>query len=405
MDELRAAAFAECLARIEAREPAVGAWAYVDLASLVQALAQRAGRAVQGPLDGVLVGVKDMFDTADMPTGYGSPLFAAHRPREDAWVVQRLRAAGAVVAGKTVSTEFAYLQPGKTAHPLDPSRTAGGSSSGSAAAVAAGMVPLAIGTQTAGSTLRPAAYCGVYGYKPTHGLVPLAGCRPLAPSLDTVGLFARTLSGLADLAGVLSNGRIAAARPTAPRIRWLPMDALACDAAVRDGIGRLMRAAAAAGAQVAIAEDFPLRELVDLHHRVMAYEAAQLHGALVDAHADQVSAVFQALVLQGRGAAPAEDAQARHRTAVLRQRIALAFADFDVLVLPSAGEEAPVRTAGTGNPDWCRPASLLGFPALSVPIGLGAAGLPIGVQLVGRPHGDTALLGFAQWLAQLCTPA
>lgn len=405
MDKSLLQAFPDCVRRIRLLEPVVNAWETIDLDRIALEL-ERAWRSARpGRLVGTLVGVKDVFDTADMPTRYGSPLFAQHRPAKDAWVVQRLREADAVIAGKTVSTEFAYLHPSKTAHPVDPSRTPGGSSSGSAAAVAAGMVPLAIGTQTAGSTLRPAAYCGIYGYKPTYSLVPMDGCLRLAPSLDTVGLFARELPALETLAQWLSQDRImpeAAKAAEPPRIRVVDPGRGPCDASVREAFSALLERIAATGAQVDMADTFPLTELVALHRRIMSYEAAAELGAHADAHPAQVSAEFHALVQEGYACARADYDAAQQRTAALRHWMDREFEQFDMLLLPSAGEEAPLRSAGTGNPDWCRPASLLGLPAMNVPVGTGRSGLPIGVQIVGRAHQDARLLASARWLADVC---
>ena len=194
-----------CLARIEERESTVRAWIHLDPdAVLAQARALDAG-PVRGPLHGLPLGVKDIIDTADMPTGCGSPIYAAHRPRADAACVALAREAGALVLGKTVTTEFAWFFPGKTANPRDPSRTPGGSSSGSAAAVADQMVPFAFGTQTAGSVIRPASYCGVVGYKPTHGTVSRSGIKTLSESLDTLGVLARSAADAALLIGALSG--------------------------------------------------------------------------------------------------------------------------------------------------------------------------------------------------------
>jgi len=211
---------AACLDRIEAREAVVGAWQYLDREQVLATARRRDAEPPRGPLHGIPIAVKDLIDTADMPTGYGSPIYRNHRPTADASCVALAKAAGAVVLGKTVTTEFAAFTPGKTANPRNPAHTPGGSSSGSAAAVADGMVRLAFGTQTAGSVIRPAAYCGVVGYKPSFGLINRAGVKPLADSLDTVGIIASTVEDATFFAGALSERpalRHLAVRSEAPR--------------------------------------------------------------------------------------------------------------------------------------------------------------------------------------------
>src|SRR5205823_2063713 len=207
-----------CLDRTAAREPVVGAWYYLDRYAALGAARQRDAEPPRGPLHGIPIAVKDLIDTADMPTGYGSPIYEGHRPAADAACVALARAAGAVVLGKTVTTEFACFTPGKTANPRNPAHSPGGSSSGSAAAVADGMVPLAFGTQTAGSVIRPASYCGCIGFKPSFGVLPRAGVKPLCGSLDTIGTMARTVADAAFFTGVIA-GRPAlrdVAMPDAP---------------------------------------------------------------------------------------------------------------------------------------------------------------------------------------------
>src|SRR6266850_778588 len=207
-----------CLERIAAREPVVRAWHYLDREAALAAARQRDAEAPSGPLHGIPIAVKDLIDTVDMPTGYGSVIYEGHRPAADAACVALARASGAIVLGKTVTTEFACFTAGKTANPRNPAHTPGGSSSGSAAAVAAGMVPLAFGTQTAGSIIRPAAYCGVVGFKPSFGVIPRAGVKPLADSLDTVGTMARNIADAAFFAGILGGrpGLREVAMPDAP---------------------------------------------------------------------------------------------------------------------------------------------------------------------------------------------
>lgn len=392
----------ECARRIRELEPSVGAWEHVDFEIMERWSVSLRATASDSAIAGLPVGIKDVFDTADMPTTYGSQLYAGHQPKEDAWVVRRLREAGAVIIGKTVTTEFAYLQPARTANPLDLARTPGGSSSGSAAAVASGMVALALGTQTAGSTIRPAAYCGVFGFKPTFGVVPMQGCRPLAPSLDTVGMFSRELPLLGKLAQTLSNGFIRSgtlSASTAPRVRLASPRTWGCEDQMHELFDfvakRLALAASCEEAQL------PATEVTRLHRLILSYEAASEYRELVRTNESRVSEPFRALVEEGSSHTAAGYQEALLHTAELRTLFDHKFADFDVLVLPSATGEAPLRTSGTGNPDCCRLASLLGLPAINVPAGTGRSGLPLGIQLVCKAGDDSKLLQLAGWMASV----
>lgn len=391
-------AWADTLRAIHELEPRIDAW--TCLAPQPEASLNTIG----GLLAGIPVGIKDVFDTADMPTTYGSPIFAGHRPREDAWIVQRLREAGAFVIGKTATTEFAYLSPTRTRNPHDPERTPGGSSSGSAAAVAAGMVPLAIGTQTAGSTIRPAAYCGVLGYKPSFGLVPMQGCRHLAPSLDTVGLFARDIPLLARAIHVLSSGQVNATLSTAqvaPRIRYLHPRAWQADPAVQHLFDQTIKHLQThANVPCEPLQGLDIEEITRLHRTILSYEAEREFRVLVQQHAPLISAPFQALMQEGQAHTQAHYQTARHRTQDWRETLNHGFTTFDLLLLPSAAGEAPGRSEGTGNPDCCRLASLLGLPVISLPAGTGPNGMPLGLQLVARLGNDADLLRNAVWLAE-----
>lgn len=396
-----------CLERIAEREPVVHAFACLaGDAALAQARALDAG-PWRGLLHGLPLGVKDIFDTFDLPTECGSTIFAGRRPRVDAAAVALCRAAGAVVAGKTVTTELANMTPGPTTNPLNPAHSPGGSSSGSAAAVADFMLSLALGTQTAGSIIRPAACCGVVGYKPSFGRVPRAGVKPNADSLDTVGGFGRTVDDAALLGAVLTGDRrlIDEALPERVRIGLAPGpdwgeaedDVRACwDQAVRVLAPRSARCEDAA-----LPADFA--DVAEVQEAIQAHETAQ---ALADEHRRHRGQLSPALLaLLDAGAAIDAPAIAAHRRRAERWRRAVdtLFERHDVLLAPSAVDEAPAGLQHTGDPVFCRPWSLLGLPCVHLPFARGATGLPLGLQLVGRHGEDHRLLAAARrvmaWLA------
>ena len=358
---------------------------------------------VTGPLSGVPVGVKDIFDTAGIPTGYGSPIFAGRVPDTTAVAVERLEAAGAVVFGKTVTAELAYFFPGPTTNPWNASRTPGGSSMGSAAAVAAGVVPAAIGTQTNGSTIRPAAFCGIVGFKPSFGRLPTAGALQFAPTLDTVGVFATSVADAALLARVIAGDEDL--RPAAPSrvslavVRSPEWDE--ADAATREAFEAATAAARAAGADVHEVELTPdLAGAIPVLRTIMAAEAARYVEPLVAAEIDRVSDQLRALLDEG-AAIPRTDYES---ALAARERLVAEFVDFAsdcdaVLTLATLGEAPPLES--TGDPRPCTRWTLVGAPAISLPSGLGPNGLPLAVQLVGRPGRDRELLGAAAWLEPL----
>ncbi|MEX0868164.1 MAG: amidase [Nitriliruptoraceae bacterium] len=379
-----------CLERIVADESALRAWAHVDPERALFEARDRDAASARGPLHGVPVGVKDIIDTGDQPTAYGSPIYANHRPDVDAAVVQRLRAAGAVILGKTVTTEFALFTPGPTVNPYDDQRTPGGSSSGSAAAVAAGMVPLALGTQTAGSVIRPASFCGVFGIKPTFGRVPTAGVKACAPSLDTVGAFARTADDLALVTDVLLGPDPAAgAVDTAsdPRVGWCPgphWDAIAPEIQQRllDGVATLRRALDVH--ETALPGEFA--GLTDAQVTIMAHEVDIALTVEQREHAARLSSALVDYLIDARDAADGYEAAVR-LAEQCRSRIDEAFGDADVLLTPSVLGEAPLKQS-TGDPLLCRMWTLLGVPAVAIPGLTGPHGLPLGIQVVARPGAD-----------------
>jgi amidase len=396
-----------CLARIEERESTVGAWIHLDPdAALAQARKLDAG-PVLGALHGLPIGVKDIMDTIDMPTCYGSAVYPGHRPAADAAGVALARAAGALILGKTVSTEFAWFHPGKTANPRDPRCTPGGSSSGSAAAVADAMAPLAFGTQTAGSIVRPASYCGVVGYKPTYGTLPRAGIKPLAESLDTLGVMARSPGDAALLVGALS-GRDLLPAPGAPAPRIALCRTHEWAAAQPETAAALEHAAkAAAGAGAKVVDlDLP-REFAGLLQAqidLMNYEAYRALASDRVHHLDGLSGTLKKLLdAAGRVDAARYDA-ARALAAGCRAMLGDVFADADVILAPSAQGEAPRGLAATGDPIFCRVWTLLGVPALNIPCSRGPNGLPVGVQVIGRIGDDARALAAAEWLHRRCGP-
>ncbi|MGE0253793.1 MAG: amidase [Alphaproteobacteria bacterium] len=407
-----------CLARIAATDEAVQAWAFLDPEHVRRQAAdadraRRDGRPT-GPLHGVPLAIKDVFDTADMPTEYGSPIHAGHRPRRDAWPVGRLRAAGAVIVGKSVTTEFAWYRPGKTRNPHDPARTPGGSSSGSAAAVGAGMVPGALGTQTNGSVIRPASYCGVVGFKPSHGLIARTGTLMLSRALDHVGVFARSVEDAALLAEVLA-GDDAGDPDTRPSARP-PLLATALGepphkpriafvrTAVWDQAEATTRTAfegLAAGlgiAEVVLPPAFDVG--LDLHRTVADVEIAHYLAREYATSRDLLSEPLRTLIARGHTTPAPTYLAARAEVTTLAATLDALFDDCDVMLTPAATGEAPRGLAATGSPAFCTLWTLLGVPAISLPLLKGPAGMPLGVQLVGRRGEDAKLLRTARWLAK-----
>ncbi|OGK81417.1 MAG: glutamyl-tRNA amidotransferase [Candidatus Rokubacteria bacterium GWF2_70_14] len=407
-----------CLERVEEVDSKVHAWTFLDRDHARQQaeaadLHRKQGKAL-GPLHGVPVGIKDIFDTADMPTELGSPLWAGRTPRRDAAVVARLRAAGAVIMGKTVTTEYAYRQPGKTTNPHDAGRTPGGSSSGSAAAVAAHMVPGAVGSQTNGSVIRPAAFCGVVGFKPTHGLIPRRGVLLLSRTLDHVGVFARTVADVALVAETLVGfdeedpdtravarpplAAVAASEPPLPpRLAFVRSPAWEhAEPATREAFAELVEALGEAVAEVELGASFA--RAVEMHRTIMEVEMAHNLHRDYEKGGDRLSAVLRKLIERGRGHAAVDYAAAVAGIPLLNGALDPVFDEFDAIVTPAAPGEAPHGLETTGDPIFCTLWTYLGTPAVTVPLLRSAAGMPLGVQLVGRRDGDARLLRTARWL-------
>ncbi|MQT15619.1 amidase [Segnochrobactrum spirostomi] len=389
------AAFAD---RIAEREPDVQAWTYYDRD---RALAEARGVAA-GPLAGITFGVKDVIDTADMPTGYGSALYEGFRPVADAPVVALARRLGAVMMGKTVSTEFAMASPGKTRNPAALDHTPGGSSSGSCAAIAAGMVHVAFGTQTSGSVVRPASFCGIVGYKPSFGTLNRAGVKALSDSLDTMSLLARDVRDAAFATATLAEmPSLELGTVTAPKTvglfrtsRWD-----LAEPATRDALDRAADALRAAGVTVrelAVPDEF--ERLYAYHDAVMGWETPRTlafeHGPLGDRIAPLTRAFLDQLAKATRADYDAALAGLKDRAAILDGLLD----GCDVLLTPAAPGEAPAGLAATGDPVFNKVWTLLHGPAIAVPAGNGPGGLPVGVQVIGRLGDDAATLTAAAFL-------
>jgi len=400
----------DSLERIANAEPALQAWKYLDAAAaLRQARALDARMATGtdlGPLGGVPLAVKDLIDTADMPTGYGAAVYEGHCPTTDADVVRRARGADAVVVGKTVTTEYAYFSPGPTANPWDTAHTPGGSSSGSAAAVASGMVPLAFGSQTAGSLIRPASYCGVFALKPSHDLVSGSGVKAFAPSLDTVGWLANGAEDLELMRAALVGERFEPL-PEAAGMRLLSCRTHEWSCSEAGGAQvweRGQHLLSAAGVPVASLElPASLAGLLQAQKTVMAKEAAQNLGREVMAYGPRVSQHIRDLVAVGQGVTDEAYAAAKALAAQAVLEVQALMGEADALLVPAAPGEAPPGLAATGDPVFSRVWTLLGLPCVNVPGLLGPGSLPVGLQLVGRPRDERKLLAVAQSLHRVIT--
>jgi Asp-tRNA(Asn)/Glu-tRNA(Gln) amidotransferase A subunit family amidase len=420
--EMRAAEYVEAqLGRISARDRDIEAFAFFD-PHMARAAAtavdeyRASGRPI-GALHGLTVGLKDIIDTGDMPTENGTQIDAGRRPGKDATLVRRLREAGAIVMGKTVSTELAYFSPGKTRNPHDPGRTPGGSSSGSAAAVAAGMVSFAIGTQTFGSVIRPASFCGVVGLKPTHGLIPRTGVRLLAGPLDTVGVFARSAADAAMVADILAGHD-----PLDVDTRLMPPPRL-LDLALTDppvlpdlafvkspvwdqaepetqqGFRELVEALGDRCAEVALPDIFG--EWQGAHRALMQAGMARNLLPYYQKGKDQLSAPMRTIIEDGLKVTAVDYLTALDWREALNNGLDQLFDRYDAIVTPAAPGEAPRGLEATGNPIFNGLWTLCGGPAVTLPLMTGPNGMPVGVQLVGRRGEDGKLLRTARWLTDL----
>ncbi|RZL82903.1 MAG: amidase [Rhodococcus sp. (in: high G+C Gram-positive bacteria)] len=389
------------LARIAELDPTIRAWAHLD-ADAVRSSAERVqDGSPRGALWGVPVGVKDLIDVAGLPTRCGSELTSAEPAAADADCVARVRVLGALPLGKTVTTEFGYFRPGPTRNPRALDHTPGGSSSGSAAAVAAGMVPLAFGTQTAGSLTRPASFCGVAGFVTAHGDFSTDGIAGLSPNLDSLGLLARTVSDLHFAWTALRDGTCAPVlEPSAPRrLRlWSGFELGEVSSEMTAALRKTAATAEAAGVRCREVDAAPrIVALTDHHHTVMAYEAARERSAEA-ARPDKISAPLAELFRVG-----AETAEPDYRAALAgirecRQRLLSALDEDEVILGPAALGAAPHGHDATGTPVLSRPWQAMGLPVVTIPGRHDSAGLPLGLQLIGRPGAEQRLFEIAVWL-------
>ena len=400
------ASIGAALERIATQEDRIGAWAWLDAEGAMRQARALDRHGVQGPLHGMPIGIKDVIATADMPTEYNSPIYAGNRPPQDAEVVRRLREAGAVIVGKTVTTEFAYMAPGRTRNPHDLRCTPGGSSSGSAAAVAAHMVPVALTTQTGGSTIRPAAYCGVIGYKPAYDRYPTAGIKYLAPSLDTIGLHADTLDHLARVSVVLAGEAHAAPGTLPAPPRFVLLRGYHAELAEAQAVDRLEQVAGLLeneGASVRSIELPPLLVRLDpLHRVIMSSEVCRSFAAEWQTARDRLSPELAAFIAQGLAYSDTEVTAARVQLAEAASVFAELLREGEFLLTLPAPGEAPLGLASTGNSAFNRIWTMLRAACLTLPAGRGERGLPLGIQMVGSDSPDarheTQLLAAAQWV-------
>jgi Asp-tRNA(Asn)/Glu-tRNA(Gln) amidotransferase A subunit family amidase len=387
-----------CLEAAERAEPLVHA-----LAARVDENTLRARiDAARGPLQGMPMLVKDIFDTHDLPTEYGSQIYRGHRPQADAAMVSLLRRAGALVIGKSVTTEFAYLEPSVTRNPADMARTPGGSSSGSAAAVAAGYVPFAIGSQTGGSTIRPASYCGIAGYKPSFGVLPTDGMRCFSWSLDTVGLFAATARDLAYLASVLLGDAPPVDVPDTDfsfgvpeAYPWLS----AADSAL-EALEATVRAIERAGGHVRRIRFGPWMEsLMSAHATIQGHESVLALAQPLAGREPELSELLRSYLAQSAGVTALDHRSALAEAAFARQvHLPDLFRGLDAVLTPSAPDEAPLGHTSTGDSAFNRAWTLLGTPCVSVPGLRGRHGAPMGVQVIGHRYQDARTLAAATFV-------
>jgi Asp-tRNA(Asn)/Glu-tRNA(Gln) amidotransferase A subunit family amidase len=407
-----------CLARIEETDGELKAWVHLDADhALAQAeemdSIRRSGRPT-GALHGVPVGLKDIIDTKDFPTERGTRAFAGRRPDKDAALVERLREAGAVVLGKTATTEFAFVHAAETRNPHNVAHSPGGSSSGSAAAVAAFQVPLAIGTQTNGSVVRPASFCGIYGFKPTRGVISRRGILQTSKSLDQVGAFGRTLEDVALLTDVVGgydpSDMLSYARPrpkmlegsradvpVEPELVWfdgLFGDLLADDA--RAGLEAVIETLGGRVERLPVPDSFSM--LVDVQRTIHEYEICHHLADEFAEHWDLISDTLRPIIERGREISDAQYEDALQVMASAGDFFATFFNDYDAVIVPGATGEAPKFGNGTGNPIFCTIWTLCGLPSLNLPILVGETGLPFGVQLIGGTEEDDRLLRTANWV-------
>lgn len=401
--EVSATALAQsCIERVEAREPEIGAWAVFSKQAVLEQARVLDDGPIRGVLHGIPIAVKDIIDTRNIATERGSEIYRGRMPQADAACVAAAKAAGAIIMGKSVTTEFAYFRPGKTANPHNTAHTPGGSSSGSAAAVADFMTPLGFGTQTAASLIRPAAYCGIVGYKASKDLFSLEGVQGLAPSLDTLGCLARDVEDVEILRAALSTARY---QPLEERDGAKPAIGIcrtyewaAAEPATVTAMERAANHLSQAGARVKeITLPAPFKEITAHQKLIMAYEAARTLAHEYASARDALSAQLTALIEEGQEISDKAYQAALDETAAARQALKNLLGEYDALIAPSAPGEAPEGLAATGDPIFSRMWNMLHVPQIALPVGTGPANLPIGVQLIGAMGQDRALLAVAKW--------
>ncbi len=410
----------ECLRQVDDREGEIGAWAYLDRTQVIEQARQADARRRNGAssllaLNGIPVGIKDIFDTYDMPTENGTVILAGRRPDADAAVVGLLRDAGAVIMGKTVTAELAVYTPGKTKNPQDLNRTPGGSSSGSAAAVAAGMVPLAVGTQTNGSVIRPASYCGVVGFKPTFGTIPRTNILRQAPSLDQVGVFSRDVLDSALLASILMNpdkrygdtlplpgidiSQIEKGFSGSPKLSFLKTAVWSEASAFTrksclDFVSEL-------GKAITEIELPPIcDQAVSCHRTIMLCEMAHHYDKFYSEGREKISPMLLSMLDEGKRVPLSQYLDAKNILTEISGVVDNTLKDYDAVITPAAPTEAPEGLTSTGSPIFCTIWSLTGVPSITIPLLSGASGMPLGLQLVGSKGSDSRLLQTAHWLEE-----
>ncbi|MEL7504823.1 MAG: amidase [Cyanobacteria bacterium J06554_6] len=408
------------LARLAQREPIVQAWMHLALASArEQAIGYDQQQRdypldellIEKPLWGIPIGIKDIFATIDMPTGWGFPLYSGRYLSEEADIVSRLKAAGAIVVGKTVTTELATAAAGPTANPHNLNYSPGGSSSGSAAAVADGMVPIAIGSQTMGSVLRPAAYCGIFGFKPSFGLISRAGMMPVSSDLDQVGMFATCLDDIRLVFEQLLDpsapaaGREEITMPQLslpPQIAWIKSPHWhLVDPMPQARLQQVVNALSQTGATVRAVE-LPARctDYWDTIQRLCAYGLYQHHGGLLAQHTSLCSPQLKDWLLRGQQISASDYENALHKQEQYRADIDNILKHYNVILTPVTAGPAPIGREQTGSPLFCALWTLCGLPALNIPAGKTANGLPLGCQLVGQRNHDRQFFQIAQYCWQ-----
>lgn len=410
-----------CLDQISKTDNEINAWAYLDSENALKQAEEcdrirKEGKAT-GPLHGIPVGLKDVIDTSDMPTEFGTPIFEGHQPHKDARIVERLRESGAVIMGKTVTTELAFMHPSKARNPHDLNRTPGGSSSGSAAAVAANHVPIAVGTQTNGSVIRPASFCGTYGFKPSSGTIPRSGVLQTSQTLDQVGCFGRSLADVGLLSDVLGsydqNDSNSFSRPrpkmmdgalseppVTPDLAWLDLpfyDRLALE--TREGLDSITDILGTQVTKMTAADQ--LSNLVAVQARIHEYEICKHQSNVFDQNWDRLSVTIKEVISRGRQISEDEYNDALAVKTSAQDFFADFFTEFDAIIAPAAIGEAPfVKDQTTGDPIFCTLWTLAGLPSVTLPLLVGENDMPIGVQLIGEIEQDGRLLRTASWLQQ-----